>query len=135
MIYSTKWVHMLQMPWLYSSLALDLASAFCFLLFQDIKFPPTNTRYSKVDHLPMGEINYFSMSSIFINETFAWSTFDAFKNLRTPTTTLTTKEMFERDSSICQPTSYISSSQIEALHDRVEVCHLDPWGIIWFDIQ
>ena len=35
----------------YSASTLDLATISCFLLFQDIKLPPINTQYLKVDRL------------------------------------------------------------------------------------
>ena len=40
---------------LYSALALDLATTFCFLLFQETKFPPINTQYPDVDRLSLGK--------------------------------------------------------------------------------
>ena len=36
---------------LYSASALDLATTFCFLLFQEIKLSPIETQYSEVDIL------------------------------------------------------------------------------------
>jgi len=40
---------------MYYASALDLATTFCFLLFQDIKLPQTRTRYPKVEHLSLGD--------------------------------------------------------------------------------
>ena len=39
----------------YSTLALDLATTSCFLLFQDIKLPPIKTQYPEVERLSEGE--------------------------------------------------------------------------------
>ena len=39
----------------YSASALDLATTSCFLLFQDIRFPPIKTQYPEVDRLSEGE--------------------------------------------------------------------------------
>ena len=39
----------------YLALALDLATTFCFLLFQDIKLPPMNIQYPDVERLSVGE--------------------------------------------------------------------------------
>ncbi|BAT75172.1 hypothetical protein VIGAN_01299200, partial [Vigna angularis var. angularis] len=39
----------------YSASALDLATTLCFLLFQDIRFPPSRTQYPVVDLLSIGE--------------------------------------------------------------------------------
>lgn len=39
----------------YSALALDLAIASCFLLFQDIRLPPIKTQYPEVERLSVGE--------------------------------------------------------------------------------
>jgi len=36
---------------LYSAFAFDLATIFYFLLFQDIKLPPTRTQFPKVEYL------------------------------------------------------------------------------------
>lgn len=39
----------------YSTSLLDLATTFCFLLFQDMMFPPTITQYPEVGRLSLGE--------------------------------------------------------------------------------
>ena len=91
-LHSSSWAWTCHFWWmwkamtLYSASVLDLATTFCFLLFQDTRFPPTSTQYLEVNHLSIGELcpisiwvaNYPSMSFIFINETFSWSTFDVF---------------------------------------------------------
>jgi len=41
---------------LYYASTLDLATTFCFLIFQDIRFPPRSTQYPDVDRLSMGEL-------------------------------------------------------------------------------
>ena len=40
----------------YLVLALDLATTFCFLLFQDIMLLPMNTQYPNVERLSVGEL-------------------------------------------------------------------------------
>ena len=40
----------------YSVSALDLATTYCFLLFQDIKLSPMNTQYPDIKRLSMGEL-------------------------------------------------------------------------------
>ena len=40
----------------YSTLALDLATTSCFLLFQDIKLSPMNRQYPNVECLSVGEL-------------------------------------------------------------------------------
>ena len=40
---------------LYSASALDLATTFCFLLFHETRFPPTDTQYPEVERLSMGD--------------------------------------------------------------------------------
>ena len=40
---------------LYYAFALDFTSTFCFLLFHDIKLPPTRTQYPKVERLLLGD--------------------------------------------------------------------------------
>ena len=39
----------------YSASALDLATTFCFLLFQEMRFPPMRTQYPEVDLLSLGD--------------------------------------------------------------------------------
>jgi hypothetical protein len=41
---------------IYSTSTLNLATAFCFLLFKDIKLPPVSTQYLEMDCLSMGRI-------------------------------------------------------------------------------
>ena len=39
----------------YLASTLDLTTAFCFLLFQDIRLPPMKTQYPEVERLFVGE--------------------------------------------------------------------------------
>jgi len=40
----------------YSALAVDRATTFCFLLFQEITFLPRKTQYHVVERLSIGEL-------------------------------------------------------------------------------
>jgi len=40
---------------IYLALALDQATTFCFLLFQEIIFPPMKTQYPVVEHFSIGD--------------------------------------------------------------------------------